>query len=496
VSASGSATRLPHGRGGVQLGDRCCQPAKTQPAATEMCPPDVTPRQIVIFILLGACDGSSHPDIDPQFDAGGGKVDDPSFPDSLCLDGSEAAITCTTPPAAECVDVATLRTYDAAGTCTGGSCTYEHTDAECSIGCRNGACVPAPSGITSLTSNISHSCVSKGGAVACWGVSYASTSTTIRHAAVSYAPLSSGVLTVSSGGLADYVIMQGGGLKSWGLNQYGQLGNGSTLASDVPVDVSGLSSNITRVAASLEFACARTAAGGVMCWGANDAGQLGSGTTTGSPNPINVVGLQSNVTAVATGDRHACALTTTGGVKCWGENVNGQLGNGSTTRSLVPVDVVGLSSVVRIAAGFRHTCAVKSSGTIACWGDNSLGQLGQGTQASSAVPVTVSGITQAVAIALGGNHSCSLRSFGGGVKCWGDNDHGQLGQSTNVMLSSAVPVDVTNLATGVVALSVGFDFGCALTSVGVVRCWGRGDQGQLGYGFGTDSFGPVNVLGL
>ena len=106
----------------------------------------------------------------------------------------------------------------------------------------------------------------------------------------------------------------------------------------------------------------------------------------------------------------------------------------------------------------------------------------------------VSGITQAVAIALGGNHSCSLTSFGGGVKCWGNNDHGQVGQSTNVILSSAVPVGITNL-TGVVAISAGFDFGGALTSVGVVRCWGRGDQGQLGDGFGTDSFGPV-VLGL
>jgi len=488
---------------------------------------------MVFAALAGACGATAN---GSSSDAATSDVGLPQGDAGIDAVGSEpcveAAITCTTPPAAECVDVATLRTYDAAGTCTGGSCTYEHTDVACSIGCRNGACVPAPSGITSLTSNISHSCISKGGAVACsigcrngacvpapsgitsltsnishsciskggavacWGVSYASTSTIIRYSAVPYAPLSSGVLTVSSGGLADYVIMQGGGLKSWGPNQYGQLGNGSTLASDVPVEVSGLTSGVARVAASLEFACARTAAGGVMCWGANDAGQLGSGTTTGSPSPVGVVGLQSNVTAVATGDRHACALTTAGGVKCWGQNVSGELGNGSTTGSLVPVDVVGLSSVVRIAAGFRHTCAVKSSGAIACWGDNSVGQLGQGTQVSSAVPVTVSGITQAVAIALGGNHSCSLTSFGGGVKCWGNNDHGQLGQSTNVMLSSAVPVDITNLATGVVAISAGFDFGCALASVGVVRCWGRGDQGQLGDGFGTASFGPVNVLGL
>jgi len=304
-------------------------------------------------------------------------------------------------------------------------------------------------------------------------------------------------MAVAAGGLADYVVMQGGGLKSWGQNNYGQLGNGSTLQSSVPVDVTGLSSGVTAMAASTEFACARTSAGGVKCWGANPAGQLGNGTTADSSVPVDVVGLQSGVTAVATGDRHACALTSAGGVKCWGQNFDGELGDGSTTGSLAPVDVVGLSSgVVRIAAGYRHTCAVKASGAIECWGDNAYGQLGHGTNVSSAVPVAVLGIAQAVGIAMGGDHTCALKSFGGGVKCWGSNDHGQLGQSTNVMLYSAVPVDVTNLASGVVAISAGFDFGCALTSVGAVRCWGRGDQGQLGYGFGTDSFGPVAVLGL
>lgn len=466
-----------------------------------MCPPDVAPQQLVLqigmLVLLAAC-GSSHPDLAPPSDASSqpddGKVDDTSSPDSS--DSSDSSCSCTTPPATTCLDVATLRTYEAAGTCTAGSCTYAHTDEECSIGCRNGACVPAPSGITSLTSNISHSCITKGGAVACWGVSFTSTATTIRYTAEAYAPMSSGVRTVRSGGLADYAIMQGGGLKSWGINQYGQLGNGSTLASDAPVDVSGLTAGVASVAPSLEFACALTTTGGVMCWGANDEGQLGTGTTPGSFTPVGVLGLQANVTAVASGNRHACALTTAGGVKCWGANASGQLGNGSTTTSFVPVDVVGLSSVVRIAAGFRHTCALKSNGTIACWGSNSAGQLGRGNLVSSAVPVTVSGITQAVAISLGMEHSCSLSSFGGGVMCWGSNERGQLGQSTNVTLYNADPVDVTNLTTGVLAISAGFDFNCAITTVGEVRCWGRGDQGQLGYAFGTDSVSPVKVLGL
>jgi alpha-tubulin suppressor-like RCC1 family protein len=290
--------------------------------------------------------------------------------------------------------------------------------------------------------------------------------------------LSTGITAIGGGVFHTCALASGGGVKCWGHNLYGELADGTTIDRPTPVDVTGLAVGVTQLAVGGFHACARRADGGVVCWG---GGSLGNGKYAIALAAAQVSGLPAGIAAISAGERHTCALTAAGGAKCWGENLDGQLGIGTATNALTPRDVSGLlSSGVVVAAGSYHSCAVTTGGGAACWGSNYYGQLGDGTAGRSFAPVAVTGLTAGVAaVAAGGYHSCALTT-GGGVKCWGNNTYGQLGNGTTAQ--SLVPVDVTGLSAGVVAIAVGGAHSCALTSGGGVKCWGYNLYGQLGNG--------------
>ena len=335
----------------------------------------------------------------------------------------------------------------------------------------------------------------------------------------------SGVAAVAAGRLHTCALTDEGGVKCWGHNDSGQLGAGMTTDRTAPVDVFGLGGGVAAITAGDSDTCALTSGGGVKCWGRNHFGQLGDGTTTDRTTPVDVFGL-GGVTAVAAGRNHTCALTSGGGVKCWGRNAEGQLGNGTNSGpeicdllacSTTPVDVSGLGGgVAAIAASGDHNCALTSGGGVKCWGSNGSGELGNGTAtAYETTPVDVSGLGSGVAaIAAGGNHTCALTS-GGGLKCWGENSFGNLGDGTTTTRTTPVDVCASGAGAGcsggsalssVAAISAGTFHTCALTSAGGAKCWGHNHLGQLGNGTNSGpqicstsspcSTTPVDVFGL
>jgi alpha-tubulin suppressor-like RCC1 family protein len=314
--------------------------------------------------------------------------------------------------------------------------------------------------------------------------------------------------SISAGGSHTCALTTSGGVKCWGDNQYGELGDGTNTNSMLPVDVAGLSTGVSAISVSDLYSCALTTAGDVKCWGYNGDGELGDGTHANSDVPVDVAGLGSGVQSISAGGRQVCVVTSAGGAKCWGAVFLGGYSN-------VPIDVAGLTSgVAAVSAGYEHACAVTTAGAALCWGAGYWGQLGTGQTTNSSGPVAVSGLSSGVASISAGkyNTTCAVTTSGG-AKCWGFNLYGALGVGSGGpdlcgaapgTPCSKVPVDVSGLSSGVSSISVGYEDVCAVTTSGGAKCWGTDTLGQLGDGslYGTVGYPcdctptPVDVTGL
>ncbi|MFT3783399.1 MAG: Ig-like domain-containing protein [Nibricoccus sp.] len=298
---------------------------------------------------------------------------------------------------------------------------------------------------------------------------------------------------------------------AWGLNDAGQLGNNSTASSYLPTAVLGSGAltdkQVVAMASGISYTLALCSDGTVAAWGTNDQGQLGNGTTTSSlvPVAVDITGVLSGKTviAVAAGTQHSLALCSDGTVAAWGRNTQGQLGNGTTTSSLVPVavDTTGVLSgktVIALSAGLFHSLALCSDGTVVAWGTGE--GVGDGNSFSlslSPKAVKTDGVLNGkivVAIAAGNRHSLALCSDGT-VAAWGDNDMGQLGDGTTILNAAPIAVDRSGVLSGktVAQITAGAQFSLALCSDGTLAAWGLNDIGQLGNGTTTDSPVPVAV---
>lgn len=313
------------------------------------------------------------------------------------------------------------------------------------------------------------------------------------------------VAAYSAGNQSSYALTADGTVWAWGDDSSGELGpDGAGMADSAkPVAVTGLCSTcgaVVQLASGENNAFALFADGSIEGWGKGTSGALGDGKTASTAQPQTVrLGGTHVAVAVAAGGQHGVALMSDGTVEAWGQGRDGQLGNGATANSKVPVQVSGITNAVAVSAANLYSLALLSDGTVVAWGYNAFGQLGDGTTVNRSVPVRVVGLAQpATSISAGGNLSSNGHSMAvladGTVATWGCNANGELGDGT--LTNSSVPVAAQGVS-GAAVVSAGGRYSTVLLSDGAVEVWGTGRQGELGNGKLTKvSPAPAPVPGL
>jgi alpha-tubulin suppressor-like RCC1 family protein len=301
------------------------------------------------------------------------------------------------------------------------------------------------------------------------------------------------IVQLSSGGDFTCGLTDSGHVKCWGGNDLGQLGRDADRRINYAGSVLGLNDTVVSIGGNRYRGCAVLRTGRVKCWGGGDGPQPRLVTTpegvvaasqgyhhacvltedgrvscwgSDDDEPLTEV-LAGEVVQVSAGGSHSCVLTKTGAVKCWGSNDSGQLGDGTTSDSAVPVDVEGLpGEAISITMGGEHSCALLRDGRAMCWGSNEFGQLGHEIRAPRTEPIDIGGLSM---LSAGVDHTCGLTP-GGEVYCWGRNDHAQVGDDTTQSARSPTPVRA--LGTSAVSVEAGHRHSCAIMDSGGVQCWG------------------------
>ena len=297
--------------------------------------------------------------------------------------------------------------------------------------------------------------------------------------------------TIAAGVYYSCGLNNDGAAYCWGSNSQGKLGDGTTDSRAAPTMVEG-GITFASLSTGQDHTCGLTAAGTAYCWGDNNSGQLGNGTTTDSAAPVLVSG-GLTFTSISVGGSHTGGVTASGNGYCWGANGYGQIGStAAVIHQVTPIEISGGYSFSSVQAGGYHSCGLTTGGAALCWGSNLAGQLGDGTTTDSDTPVTVSGgIVFTDVWASLYRHSCGLTAAGVAY-CWGWNDNGELGDGTTT--SRSVPTAVSGGYT-FTSISPGSDHSCGLMAGGVAYCWGRNAYGQIGDGTTQYRFVPTPVSG-
>jgi len=249
----------------------------------------------------------------------------------------------------------------------------------------------------------------------------------------------------------------------------------------------GISARGTTISVGYQYACAVKKGGSLWCWGNNSAGQLGNGTTTGSSVPVAVLGI-SNIATVSAGYGVTCTVIRDGSLWCWGDDSNYQLGNKTTVISSAPIFMPGMTNVANVSVGDMQTCAVKQDESLWCMGRDS----GSDEGPIDSVPAAVAGMSNVAAASAGTYHTCAVKQDGS-LWCWGNNGNGELGIGTTT--SASVPVAVPGMSN-VADVAIGVSSTCAVKQDGSLWCWGNNGNGELGIGTTTNASVPAAVAGM